>query len=428
MKNLNSMNKYFWLVLLSLAAFTRVDAQYSICGSDEYYQQQIKKNPQIEQDRINSDIQTRAVMYGGAASKVSISPDAELLIPVVFHIITTATHPVTTNLSACKDQIRRLNEDYSATNSDTTNIRPIFKSRLGNAHIRFILATKDPQGNPTTGVTKDTSILTYQAGDSVKSVIDWDHNFYLNVWVVSNINSSSLPKGSTIAGYAVFPWDGVRRGKSDGVVIDHNFVGYTTDRTLTHEIGHILGLYHTFQGGCTIGDEIDDTPPVTAANLSKCNSWPTSDTTINTCHNDVPDLPDMLENIMDYASCKVMFTKEQVVRMRLYLTTNRVSLFYYNTVAGIANEASLNTAAISVFPNPTTENFTVEANGISAGKTVHIKCYDMMGRLHLDQAVVASSEGDFTQQIDGSQIIPGVYKIVLYEGNEMKAVKSLVKE
>ena len=123
-----------------------------------------------------------------------------------------------------------------------------------------------------------------------------------------------------------------------------------------------------------------------------------------------------------------MFTKDQVVRMRTYLTTNRVSLFYYNTVAGIANEASLNTAAISVFPNPTTENFTVEANGISAGKTVHIKCYDMMGRLHLDQAVVASSEGDFTQQIDGSQIIPGVYKIVLYEGNEMKAVKSLVKE
>src|SRR5699024_8218742 len=127
-----------------------------------------------------------------------------------------------------------------ATNADTTNIRPRFKNRLGDAHIRFILATKDAEGRAFTGVTYDTSNLTYNADDSVKSVIDWDNRFYLNVWVVYNIDSKSTTPGTDVAGYSTFPWDGIIKRQSDGIILDHRFLVYGTDRTLSHEIGHFL--------------------------------------------------------------------------------------------------------------------------------------------------------------------------------------------
>ena len=426
MKNLKMMSRLIKLILLGLLVnFQIANAQQAPCSSDEYWKIQAAKNPELEKARLQADLYAESM--NNAAFKTV--PDTQTLtIPIVFHIITTASHPVKTNLSNCQDQIKRLNEDYSASNADTSNIRRIFKSRLGDAHIRFFLATKGPDGNPTTGVTYDTSILTYQANDSVKSVTDWDHNFYLNVWVVSNINSGSSTPGTDIAGYSTFPWDGLVNTKTDGIVIDHSFVGYGTDRTLSHEIGHFLGLYHTFQDGCTGGDKVDDTPPVASANLGKCISWPSKDTTINTCHNDAPELPDMLENIMDYASCKVMLTAGQVTRMRTFLTTNRVSLYNNNNVAGIQNTTNINQAAISIYPNPAKQNFELEASGLSAGKTFHIKCYDMTGRLQFDASAVSDNEGTLSRQLAASRIIPGVYKIALYEGNEMKAVKALVKE
>ena len=295
---------------------------------------------------------------------------------------------------------------------------------MGDAHINFILATKDPEGKPFSGMTFDTSILTYNASDSVKAVVDWDNRFYLNVWVVYNISTFGAP-GVDIAGYSTFPWDRAINSRKDGIVLDHSFLG--VDRTLTHEIGHYLGLYHTFQDGCNGGDKVDDTPPVLEANLGKCNSWPTKDTSLNSCHNDIPDLPDMLENFMDYATCKVMFTKGQVDRMRYYLTLNRVSLYNNNNVAGIRND-EFTQASLAIYPNPANTSFTMEASGLAAGKTVQIKCFDIMGRLHLEEVVAINNDGDMIHQMDANGLTPGVYQVMIFQGNEMKAVKALVKE
>ena len=84
----------------------------------------------------------------------------------------------------------------------------------------------------------------------------------LNVYTVAFTRSPGL------FGYATFPWDYSSRPKLDGVVINYTtlpggtFAGFNKGATLTHEAGHWVGLYHTFEGeSCDgPGDYVDDTP------------------------------------------------------------------------------------------------------------------------------------------------------------------------
>jgi len=127
-----------------------------------------------------------------------------------------------------------------------------------------------------------------------------------------NIYSGELSGG--LLGWATFP-DGCESNlKMDGVVIsDRSVPGnsgmYGEGDTLTHEIGHWLWLYHTFQGGCNGGDGIDDTPAVSQPNFG----CPTG-------RDSCPSSPglDMITNYMDYTqdSCMDKFTPDQSKRMR----------------------------------------------------------------------------------------------------------------
>lgn len=136
----------------------------------------------------------------------------------------------------------------------------------------------------------------------------------LNIWIV----------GFDYLGVATFPWDYARRGRVDGVRIDHRtlpggpLAHYDEGKTVTHETGHWLGLFHTFQGGCSVeNDSVDDTPAQQTATAG--------------CPADVKDTcpaapgTDPIHNYMDYSydSCMNQFTPGQEQRMREMWTAYR---------------------------------------------------------------------------------------------------------
>ncbi|KAJ3575851.1 hypothetical protein NP233_g822 [Leucocoprinus birnbaumii] len=144
----------------------------------------------------------------------------------------------------------------------------------------------------------------------------------LNVFTVGFEGGS----GQGLLGYSTFPFDYQAKPNLDGVVILYSTLPggseapYNAGRTLTHEAGHWVGLYHTFQGGCTgVGDSVDDTP----AEASPAFGCPTGR---DTCAGGELD---PVHNFMDYTDdvCMTGFTPGQVQRLQAQLRTYRGVIF-----------------------------------------------------------------------------------------------------
>ncbi|MBO6515110.1 MAG: PKD domain-containing protein, partial [Bacteroidia bacterium] len=252
---------------------------------------------------------------------------ANYIIPVVIHVIHDSSDNVAgigTNISQIQidNQLEILNHAFSNYNTAS--------SPAVNTGIQFCLAKNKPDGTPFNGITRtpsgETDHVIPANAQALRKIIEYDPERYLNIYVVKSITDPNLPAGALLAGYGNVPWK--KQNGQDGVVVDHRFFGdYSTignplfsdsyGITLVHEVGHYLGLFHTFEGGCVglsssncsaEGDLCCDVPGVKEIDPS-C-----PDPSINTCldlYNNNP--ADQKQNYMDYSpeSCLTTFTPDQ---------------------------------------------------------------------------------------------------------------------
>jgi PKD repeat protein len=316
---------FFFLVSLFSAHLIAQSHNHEKCGTEILEQQMRNNSSQDDENLSNFDYLSQQVAQLGEYD----ATENVIVVPVVVHVM-YADQSDNISDDQILDAIDVLNTDFRRQNADTTDTRAIFKGVAADTEIEFRLARKDENGNCTKGITRKQTSLAIDAHDNVKPLRNWNHKMYLNIWTVRNIQLPGGPSTGTILGYAYRPNPGQHYTK-DGVVIRHDMMGRIgtatgIGRTLTHEVGHYLGLRHPFDNGCFGGDNCTDTPPVASAS-SGCNL------NRNSCSNDSPDLPDQIENFMDYADdhCTNMLTQQQrnimrnslgVANLRGYLVQN----------------------------------------------------------------------------------------------------------
>lgn len=290
-------------------------------------------------------------------------------LPVVYHIIHNGTAIGSgDNLSATyiNAQNEQLNNDYRrkvGTSGYNTN------SVGADSEIEFCMATLDPNGNTMAepGINRINrnsfgwSSPPYSDNyveNTIKGATQWDPDQYVNIWVVN--------MSGGILGYAQFPSSSGLSGLSsnggaastDGVVVTTSSVGstvtpnpagppYDKGRTLTHELGHWLGLRHIWgDGGCGVDDYCGDTPASDASN----GGCPTGHVSCGSV--------DMVENYMDYTydDCMNIFTQDQKARMKTVLANSprRISLVTSDRCGGGGGGGG---CATTVSSFPYTEGF-----------------------------------------------------------------------
>jgi gliding motility-associated-like protein len=279
---------------------------------------------------------------------------ATYTVPVVVHII-HQNGPENISDAVVQEGIQHLNDAFE-------NIGYYDQDSGVDVDVDFCLARQDPDGNLTTGITRTVSPLTNLDSDTqdqeMKDLIRWDPLCYVNIWLVGNIQGS-------VAGYAYLP--GAHGADFDGIVCEYPFFGSNPGNSAVtvHEMGHYLGLFHTFQGGCPNddcllnGDRVCDTPPDNSTAAVPC------DNPANTCNTDTDsglatDQNDMNENYMDYGDrfCQHDFTQGQADRMQFFLTGARSSLLECSSCldpcpVDIAVEAVPNPLPVAVGTNAT---------------------------------------------------------------------------
>ena len=314
-------------------------------------------------------------------------------IPIIFHLCytespTSATRKV--SQAQIQSQIEVLNEDYNRFNADTSKTRPMFRSVAANANIRFELAEIDPNGNLLTekGIAKHKISKGNWDIDGFRNTICkqtiFDPKQYLNVWVLDSL----IEGGENYLGHAQFPdlsglagleeKDGLET--TDGILTLPRVLGsihkitdlplsprFAYGRTLSHEIGHFLGLLHTFHNGnasCSQdADYCNDTPILTSPSNR-----------IFSCENDriVCGKVAMHENFMDYTDdiCMNMFTICQVQRMRWVLENSPRRKELLNSKVITGGTSARNELNIRIYPNPASDVLHIDfSDNLSIDKT-----------------------------------------------------------
>lgn len=408
------------------------------CGSSEYEKMVLQlRDPARRRnvDQLNQLVEQVQLQQQGLRQAAD---QTVYRIPVVVHVIhNTSTGVIggATNGNISDEQIASqlqvLNEDYRRKEGTPGfNTSPIG----ADTGIEFYLATTDPNGNATTGITRHyysqkSSFDVFNDDELLSQIAYWPSNRYLNIWVTALANN--------YLGYGQFPTAAdtlkglisYQNELIDGVIIDYRYFGrrtgavrsdtYCCGRTTTHEIGHWLGLIHTWgDGDGCAEDYVADTPPTKGPNqTSQCR------TTYSTCVNGV-QTRDLTENYMDYSpdGCMNLFTAGQAARMRavLQLSPRRQQL-----IRALNALPETDRLTINVYPNPTlTADPTVDVQ-LKGFQSFTVGVYDMTGRQIRALSYTNSPSSRVSLNVLG--LPAGVYVVRVRTDTEVASSRLLVR-
>jgi len=260
----------------------------------------------IERQEVDNSIRKAANGRDGSGDKTSSGPPAPPipasppLINVYFHVINNGAGIQNGDVpdSQILDQVNVLSTAYASSTFNGTGFL-------------FNLVSTDHTTNATWYTAGPGTLAETEMKKALRKGSKSDLNIYTN------------NPGGSLLGWSTFPWTSASNPDNDGVVIlfsslpGGSAVPYNLGDTATHEVGHWIGLYHTFEGGCSskTGDYATDTPPERSAAYG-CPMYRDS------CKGAGID---PIHNFMDYSDdgCMVQFTPAQTSRMQSMWATYR---------------------------------------------------------------------------------------------------------
>ena len=390
------MKLYYTLTLVYFQYCFTAYAQNMECGTDAAHSYLMQNDSAYRNHVLSVESHVSSILNSGQNEWRAV-----YTIPVVVHVIHLG-EPIGTGTNISDAQIQ----------GAIAGLNDRWRNNIGNGvdvEMEFCLATRDPNGNATTGINRvdGSGVTNYSAmginlsgcavgalEDNVKSLSRWPVSDYYNIWIVNSICNGQW------GGWTYYPYG----GPNDGATIVYAYFSYSNTIT-THEVGHGFYAYHTFEGdggnaycppdsNCsTTGDRVCDTPPHKQSDCGASN--PCSLT---------GNWDDSRYNYMSYCGSLDRFTQGQKDRMRaVAIVSPRSALL---TSLGCSSPLNVENAtafesSVSVYPNPVTDKLFIKSFFENAWVTI----YDVLGRTEMN-SIVGSQE-----YLDISNLPTGVHQL-----------------